>query len=283
MELSGKKDRVVLCCLTTEVVKVVEPIRFYEATRTHIITHQSLEDLGPDRKCYEFLNEARSRIESECNTELIIDQTNILDYQDVLRTIIGIVAEEKARSDDFVDIFINVSSGSADYKVSAMLVAMQQPDVIAFTVKTKSRNIDLEKAFEAITFNGKSVGITSEIYDPVMVMTFGSEMPEDKLVDCLAVISELKEDDKSPSFGDIIDKLKEYGIWDYSPEASKTRTDDSQKERMYFRRNFIDPLVSKGWIIEDLNKRNKYLLTKKGEAVIKIYYKGRTDSRDEEH
>lgn len=210
MELSGKKDRVVVCCLTTEVVKVVEPIKFYEATRTHIITHQGQADSDPENIFYnEFLGEARSRIESECNTELTVHRTNIIEYQDLLRTIIGIVAEERARTDDFVDIFINVSSGTADYIVSAMLVAMQQPDVIAFTVRTKSRNINVEKALEAYSFNGKPVGITSEIYDPVMVMTFGSEMPEDKLVDCLAIISELEIDEKSPSFGMIIDKLKE--------------------------------------------------------------------------
>ncbi len=51
---------------------------------------------------------------------------------------------------------------------------------------------------------------------------------------------------------------------------------------MYYRRNFIDPLVSKGWLVEDLNKRNKYLLTKKGEAVIKVYHRGRIESKGEQ-
>ncbi len=37
---SGKKEAVVISCLTTEVVKVVEPIKFYEATRAYLILHQ---------------------------------------------------------------------------------------------------------------------------------------------------------------------------------------------------------------------------------------------------
>jgi hypothetical protein len=279
MSLSGKKERVVLSCLTTEVVKVVEPVRFYEATRARIIAYKGPGQTERESMFYKmFLDEARSRIEWTGRTELIIDYTDILNYEQVLRTILEIIAEERARSGDYIDIFINVSSGTPEFIASAMLVALQQPDIVAFSVRTKSRNMNFDKALEAYSVDGRPAGRTSEVFDPVMVMTFGSETPDERLVDCLAVISDLDAAAASPSFGTIIDRLKEEGIWDYTPEVKKTRTDESQKERMYFRRNFIDPMVSKGWLVEDHTKRNRYLPTKKGEAVIKVYHKGQATS-----
>jgi predicted transcriptional regulator len=275
MSLSGKKERVVLCCLTTEVMKVVEPVRFYEATRTHIIAYRSKgEDDRMGRFFGSFLKEACSRIEWMGRTELMVDYTDTTNQQDVLRTILQIITEERNRCGDFVDIYVNVSSGTPEFVASAIMVSMQQPDIVAFSVGTTNWNDNIEKALEPLSVDGKPTGRAIEVSDPVMVMTFGSETPDDKLVDCLAIFGEPDSRSNNQSFRMIIDRLKEEGIWDYTPEIKKTRTDEFQKERMYLKRNYIEPLVRRGWLVEDQKKRNKYLPTEMGEAVIKVYYKG---------
>jgi len=276
MGISGKKERVVICCLTTEVVKVVEPVEFYEATRVHIILYPNTDETDPEAKFYNaFLDEARSRINSYSRTAINLVYANIMDYQVMLRTIISLVAEERANCGDFVDIYVNISSGTPEYIAGAMLAAMQDESITAFSVRSKTRSMNLEDAMKAYTVKGKPVGRTSEVNDPIMIMTFGPEMPDGRLVSCLSLMKKLDESNRYPSFTDIIERMKEEGTWDYSPESKKTRTDEAQKERMYFRRNYIDPMLQKGWIVEEHSKRNRYVLTKKGEVVVNVYGKER--------
>jgi len=272
VSVSGRSERVVVCCLTTEVVKVVEPILFYEATRAHIIAYPDSDESDPDAQFFaSFLDEAKNRIQWYGRTGLTVDHANVMDYQEMLRTIIRIIAAERSRCGEAVDIFVNISSGTPEYIAAAMLVAMQNRDVVAFSVRTKARSIVTDDAIRALSVDGRPVGSTSEVSEPTMVMNFGPEMPEDKFVVCLGVMKELNESVKPPGFADIINRMKEECVWDYVPESNKTRTDDSQKERMYFRRNFIDPMVEREWILEDPVKRNRYLLTEKGEAVVDVY------------
>ena len=271
MNTSGKKEVVVICCLTTEVVKVVEPVKFYEATRVHIISHLNPDGNNPDDKFFSaFLNEAKRQIKEYNATEVIVNYANILDYQDMLRTIIGIVAEENTRDDASI-LYVNISSGTPEYIAGAMLAATQNSDLIAFSVRSEAWSMGLDQTMDAYTVDGRPTGRTSEVSEPTMVMTFGPEVPNDRHVACLEVFRTQEADNRHLNFNEIIEALKEKGIWDYSPEVKKTRTDDSQKERMFLRRNYISPLLDRGWVVENRYKRNKFDLTTKGEAIVEIY------------
>ena len=271
MNTSGKKEVVVICCLTTEVVKVVEPVKFYEATRVHIISHLNPDGNNPDDKFFSaFLNEAKRQIKEYNATEVIVNYANILDYQDMLRTIIGIVAEENTRDDASI-LYVNISSGTPEYIAGAMLAATQNSDLIAFSVRSEAWSMGLDQTMDAYTVEGRPTGRTSEVSEPTMVMTFGPEVPNDRHVACLEVFRTQEADNRHLNFNEIIEALKEKGIWDYSPEIKKTRTDDAQKERMFLRRNYISPLLDRGWVVENRYKRNKFDLTTKGEAIVEIY------------
>lgn len=274
MNPSGKKEAVVICCLTTEVVKVVEPVKFYEAARVHIISHCNTGEGSPDELFYNtFLEEACRQIKACTKAETFVNCSNIMDYQEMLRTILNIVAEERAKDDGSI-IYVNISSGTPEYIAGAMLAAMQDDDLIAFSVRTKTRSMDLDEAMKAYTVDGKPTGRTSSVTDPTMVMTFGPEVPNDKHVACLEVFKGQEIDNKHLNFNEIIEALKEKGIWDYTPEVKKTRTEDSQKERMFLRRNYITPMLDKGWVVENHQKRNKFDITTKGEAIVAVYGKG---------
>jgi hypothetical protein len=273
MNHSGKKESVIICCLTTEVVKVVEPVKFYGATRVHIISYPNSGVPESEIRFYNsFLTEARKRIEQDPNVKIMVDYANVLDYHDMAREIINIVAAEKEQN-DAVSIYLNISSGTPEYIAAAMLVSMQDPELIAFSVRSRARSMDYDEALSAYSVDGKPVGWTSEVNEPMMVTTFGSEMPDDRLVACLEILRTQGSDSQFMNFNEIIEKMKDVGIWDYVPENNRTRTDDAQKERMFLKRNYITPMLDKGWIAENSRKRNKFILTEKGEAIVSVYGK----------
>ena len=41
-------------------------------------------------------------------------------------------------------------------------------------------------------------------------------------------------DERNVSFSDIIARMKACGRWDYAPDRRRGKTDDAQKERMFF-------------------------------------------------
>jgi len=276
MNVSGKRETVVICCLTTEVIKVVEPVMFYEASRVHVITYPNSGGEDDAARFYSaFLKEACNRITESGKTAVLVDEANIMDYQEMLRTIIHIIEDERAANDS-VSIYVNISSGTPEYIAGAMLASMQYEDTIAFSVRTKRRSMDYDVALESYSKDGKPVGNTSEVYDPTMVMTFGPEKPPDRLVACLEIIKRQDMDGILMNFNDIIDTMKDVGIWDYVAEAKKTRTDDAQKERMFLRRNYITPMLDRGWVVENHRKRNRFTLTDKGLSIVDVYGKEQT-------
>ena len=272
MNPSGKKEAVVISCLTTEVVRVVEPVKFYGAARAYIITchNDGSEEVAEFHDA--FLKEACEEIESFRGTNVTIEYANILDYKDVLKTIVGIVSEERARDPSSI-IYVNISSGTPEYIAGAMLAVTQNEELIAFSVSTKTGTLDLEQKMKAYSVDGKPVGRTSAVNDPIKIMTFGAKAPDDKLVACLEVFRSQEIEKKYYNFNEIIDALKSKGTWDYMPDGNKTKTEDAQKERMYLRRNYITPLIERGWVVENLQKRNKFDITSKGKAVVSVYGK----------
>lgn len=270
---SGKKEAVVISCLTTEVVKVVEPIKFYEASRAYIIVHDASGEGSDNASFYtSLIEEARNQIESLQRATVKIETADILDYREVLKTIIRIIATERA-IDEMSTIYLNISSGTTEFATGAMLAAVQDEEIIAFSVKTKGTNLNLEQVVKVCIVDGRAIGTTKAVSDPIKVLTFGSDAPNDRLVACLEILKSQGVDKNYLNFNEIIDALKAKGVWDYVPEIKKTRTDDSQKERMFLRRNYITPMLDKGWVVENHMKRNKFDLTSKGEAIISIYGK----------
>ena len=79
-------------------------------------------------------------------------------------------------------------------------------------------------------------------------------------------------DERNVSFSDIIARMKACGRWDYAPDRRRGKTDDAQKERMFFKRNFLNPMTELGWIEEDRMFRNRFSLTPQERMILEIYY-----------
>ncbi len=198
------------------------------------------------------------------------------DYKAVLRTLLTII---KGEDPDCSEFYVNISSGTPEYAAAAMLVSMQNRGFTAFTVKTKEYTQSPEEYRGSVFRDGRPQGVSSEVSEPVRVVTFDPSKQDADLITCLGIFSELRKVHARVMFEEIIDRLKVEGVWTYVPDVRKRKTDVIQKNRVQFRRQFIDPMVRKGWIVEDEDYKRIYHITAEGNAIIDVYYGiGKDDS-----
>lgn len=268
---SGRKDRIVVACVTFEVPMVVDPIVFYEATRVHLI-HFVRDSSDPRCNVYrEFYDEVCASIKEKRDVEICEHISKVYDYTAMLKTILSIVADEKSRTKGQLELFVNISSGTSEYSAAAMLACMQDRELIPFTVRTRQYSLSEDDIKRLCYSDGRPVGLTSRTFNPIKVSTFDALAPDMTLVSCLAIIAEINNSRTNVRFMDYIERLKSEDLWNHEPDAKRSRTDLEQKERVYFKRTFIEPMVEKGWLVEDPRRKNKYLLTDDGEAILEIY------------
>ena len=152
MSESGKKTTTVISCTTFETIKVSDPIVFYEADRAHIIYMS--RDNGKGGFYEDLVKDIKEQILAKREVEIIPHNSVVHRYSEMLRVVSEIIRDERERYGRFVDIYVNISSGSAEYAAAAMTACMMNPDTIPFTVRVKEHNITLEKFRELIEANG---------------------------------------------------------------------------------------------------------------------------------
>ena len=264
MSESGKKTTTVISCTTFETVKVSDPVIFYEADRAHIIYMASEK---PDKRdFYEGLvDEIRRQILSKRDVEIIAHNSVVYRYGVMLRLINDIIRQEKERFGRFVDIYVNISSGSSEYAAAAMTACMMNPEAIPFTVRVKEHNIPLEK-YRSLMEKDAPFGIAKSVYDPRMVETFNIEPPQEEMVRYLAFFTSIE--DQPLTNASIIRMMGEAGVWRYDPKDGKEK--GKQAASMQFRRTVLEPLTDKGWLEKGPTK-NRWKITPSGRAILDIF------------
>lgn len=263
---SGRKDRVLIACLSLDVPLIVDPAVFYKAERIHLLSYDSGDSPIYEEFRRETVTQLRERLPDVCIVDHGLD---ISDYRKVLREMLTIVRIDE---DEFTDIYVNISSGTPEYSAAAMLLCMQYSDLTAFTVRAKERALKEEDIRRHFYRDGRPVGDVLSTEAPAKVVTFDPEKQDMDLITAMAVIEEYSEKKSYVTFEDIIDGLTERGVWRYTPNTSRNRTNDLQKKRMHFRRNYIAPMVEKGWLTEDPIAKRRFRVTEKGQAVIDVYH-----------
>jgi hypothetical protein len=275
MAASGKKERVVISCVTFETTKITEPVFYYDATKVYLIHY--VRDVGSakgtvyqdfyDRVC-ELIREGSPR-----KVDVVERIGSVSNFTVMLKTVLNIIREEEGN-----DIFINISAGSSEFAAAAAIAAMMNPGTCAFSVGTKEYTIkDDESVKKAYYENGKPIGLTKIPYDPKSLPSYFIKMPEEHLVRALRILHETNESHKSSSSSKMVEKLKENEIWyrgkgeeDISKpgiEGSKKR----QSEAVYYHRDFVLKWQENGWVEkDDLLKR--YVLTEDGKKIIVTFH-----------
>lgn len=267
LNVSGRRERVMIACLSLGIPEVTDPAVFYGAERVYLLVDEVGND--PFSGIYgEFLAEVRKqfkeRLPGTYVSEHVLDTS---DYHKVLRELLKI-----ARGLEEDDAYVNISSGTPEYSAAAMLLCMQNPSLTAFTVKAKPSSLEEDSIRELMYRGGRPVGLAGEVETPRKVATFDPEKQDMELVEAMAVIGECYRDKSYVTYDDIIDGLTVKGIWRYVPDSKRGRTDDVQKRRMYFRRTYINPMVEKGWLTLDPYAKRRFVVTEKGQAVIEVYH-----------
>ena len=263
-KLSGKRPRMVISCINLDVNSVIEPARFYEANYICVFVNNDKFDA---------LLAVRQRIADAAMDRLgdipvSVVPVDIHDCYDIMKKLWSAVTP---KDDGYTEFFVNLSSGTAEFAVAGISVCRRIDRATAFTVKTERYSVEPGEVSEILFKEGRTEGYSAKIYDPIKVIMVDIDKGKSDLVTCLGIMNEMDSGERTLSYGDVIEKLKDAGAWDYFPNRKRSKTDDAQKERMFFRRNFLNPMLELGWISEDRVMKNKFSITQEGLVVLDIY------------
>jgi hypothetical protein len=273
---SGKRARIMVSCVVTEVSAVAEPVKFYETDKVYLI-HYIREKNNPRLAIYqEFYDEVVRRIGEVRPTAEIIEVTEpVYYYHDMLRAVLGIYDREKEATGGNMDMYVNLTTGRAEYAAAAMMASMLHNDIIAFTVRAEEKMLTPEQYRQVFYDGDRPVGQYRTVKDPIRVQTFDPSILDGDYLDFLVAIDEVNSKVRKPLIKDYIEKLEAEGLWDYSPDKRKTKTSDEQKKRMQFNRNVSGPLIDKGFIYQARGTRGGLELTEAGLAALRVLKKQR--------
>ena len=274
MSESGKRTIVVISCTTNETVRVYQPALEYEPDRLHLI-YMTKKD-SKKKEFFECLvEEIESRIKEKRDVEVIRHNDTVYSFSRMLRLVNSIIKDEKERCGQFLHIYVNISSGSAEYAAAAMAACMMNKDCIPFTVAVKDHTMSFEDYQRMVTKDGHVIGNALTVYDPKMIETFNIEPPDEVLVRYLRFFDSLGNRPHTPAT--IIRLLETNGIWRYVPVRKENTTKNAVT--MQYNRNVLQPLKDKGWLIEGSSK-NRFIITPAGRAILDIFTDGEMEIKE---
>ena len=263
MTESGKKITTVISCTTFETVKVSDPIVYYEADRAHIIYMSRDDERG---KFYEdLIADIEEQVSAKRDVKFFPHNCKVHVYGEMLKVVNDLIKQEKEEFGTFVDIFVNISSGSAEYAAAAMCACMMNPGVIPFTVRVTEHNIPVKK-FRELIGEDAPFGDAKAVDKPKMIETFNMEPPKEELVSYLAFFASIEDEPHTNT--SIARMMAEADIWRYNPKDGKEKGKNASS--MQFRRNVLEPLIEKGWITNGRSK-NRWTVTASGKAILDIF------------
>lgn len=275
---SGKRERIVISCVTFETVKVVDPIVFYDATIVHLINYIK-DEADSNLKVYlDFCEEVKRQLKEKMNLSddcIFLHRNPVYDFESMMQLMHEILSGEKARYSDDVDIYVNVSAGTSEYIAAATIASMMVPDVKPFSVSTKQYFIPSRLLKEIYYEGDRPVGMSKEVREPTILSTYPIEQPKEDLVRGLRTFHKMKQMKIKTSHKNVIKELINNGLWDYIPpqrNKSSHQTDDlkNQSVIMHYRRHFLEKWEGCGWIVKT---GREHVLTTSGLCVINIFYK----------
>jgi hypothetical protein len=259
------RERVAVACVTFETVMITKPIISMGTVDRVYLLHYDRPDPEPGRQVYrEFHEEVVHQLQvgMECG-EIVDINVPVYNFQDVLGALLGILTEERAEDND---VYINVSAGTTEFSAAAILASMMVKGVTPFTVSTKDWSVPLEDI--DIYYDGdRPVGLSKDVYGPRPLPYFHIERPPEDLVVGLKVLRERKDKGHSTTYLSMIQALKDAGCWERQ-EVEGVK-DQTQSEKMYYARHYIDEWVDRGWVTKD--RRGRLVMADDGLTVTQVF------------
>ena len=265
MHLTGKRTRTVIACTTMETVRVSEPAIFYEADRLHIV-YMAVD--GSDKKDYyeSVVNEIEKAVNKKRDVKVIRHNSTVYKFSIMLRLINDMIKQEKEEFGEFVDIYVNISSGTSEFAAAAMCACMMNRGCIPFSVAVKDHTILFDKFLEMASHEGHPVGDALTVHNPRMIETFNFEPPDEELIRYLLFFDSLRGRPYTKS--NLIRLAETNDVWVYSP--TKTKNPGRNAATQQFNRDVMFPLIDKGWLRNGSSK-NRWIVTPSGRAILDIF------------
>lgn len=271
---SGKRERVMIACVTFETVKITDAIKHYNTEVNHLIHYSKEPSEGGKtiyQEFYDTVLEIIAKDNTDHETEIVEHNVNVNDFPTMMKTILGIMQTEYGRCPN-ADIYVNISAGSADYTAAATIVSMMFPESIPFSVGTKEYTIKDEDLKTNYYENEKPVGMTKTTYPPKAIPKINIDMPNETLVRGLRVLNELVMENKNVRAARIIKELKSKGLWQRDCDLENVSDRNTTRyDSVYYHRDFINKWIQNEWVYKDEFK-NRYMLTDEGRRIISLFY-----------
>ena len=259
---SGKKERILISCVSFEVAKIVDPAVYYEATTVHLIHY------GKDNVYQEFYDEVYKRIKEELPRATIVEHADdpIFSFERMMNLVLMIIRKEQKRTDNNADIYVNISAGPSEYSAASLIASMMMKNVMPFNVSSEKYQVPLDKVRDVYYENGRPVGMTKTTKEPNVFATYAIQKPDEKLVLSLGLLNDQMAANKPISAPAMIPILEENGLMTYTKTPSGK---PDQKSTMNYQRNFVDRWLDNGWV-ERISKR-ELRITKEGQTIMDVF------------
>jgi hypothetical protein len=259
------RERVAVACVTFETVMITKPIISMKSVDRVYLLHYERPDPGKGRKVYsEFYKEVVHQLEigMECG-EIVPINVEVYNFQEVLGQLLQVLTSEKSQGND---VYINVSAGTTEYSAAAILASMMVKGVKPFTVSTREWTVPMEN-IDIYYRDGRPVGLSKDVWSPRPLPYFHIERPPEDLVRGLKILAERRQKGHGTTYLVMIGAMKDAGCWERD-EVDGVK-DQTQSEKMYYARHYIDEWVSRGWVNRD--KRGRLTLTDDGVTVTQVF------------
>lgn len=286
-------SRVVVSCVTTEVVKVVDPAVSIRADRIHLLNYVKRSREGNPsemarERLYDTVYEENVKRLKEADIE-IVEHRDVRPYKfdECFHAIYDILTEEKRTGSA---LYVNVSAGSPEYAAAASIASMMIDGVSLFSVgaKASSYTVPFDKQLDLLTHDGEIVGTAFEVYEPIGIDPFPLPTPDVESLKAMKVFASIPEATRSNV--NVIRELMRRGMWRFSQEDGlkgttlemeesgehRTRLEEykkrQRKEAVLYQRGYIDVWKKQqGWIEKSRAHPKRYCLTDKGKRYVNIF------------
>ena len=258
---SGKKERIIISCVSFEVAKIVDPAVYYEATRIHLIHYGT-------SVYQDFYDEVEKRLREELPRATIVEHRDdpIYDFEKMMNLVLRIIRQEQKDTNNNADIYVNISAGPSEYSAASLIASMMMKNVMPVNVSTKDYQVPMEKTKEVFYENGRPVGMTKTTKDPNVLATYAIQKPDERLVLGLGILKEQIERGKTAA-PVMIPLLADQKLMSFTTDENKKKPD--QKSTMNYQRNFVDRWLANGWV-EKVSKR-EMKITDEGQMILDVF------------
>lgn len=256
----GIKKRIILACLEYDVVRIIQPVKDYNADV--LITFHDMFGVNSEIKM-RCADELQKELEGSCpNTHYSNFQNDLKDFTSLSKALESYISGFNAMFNR-PEIFINISAGTNEFAAAATMSSMLHDNVQIFTVKDLETNIDQELIERAVLRNGVPTGTAAKVSEPDVITVYPAEPPKKHLVLGLRIFNDRLEKGESIAAKDMVSEYIKEGIW--------LRDGTSPNDGVFFLRDFVDKWIENGWLQRGQLK-NRYNLTDKGKMVLDTFY-----------